>query len=347
VLSFFSAFLICLVLTPFLIRFAAHRKWFDVPDQRKLHEEEIPRLGGVAIAGAFLISIFLSAEPSILFNYRYFFAGLLMLFFVGVWDDLQPVKPWVKLAGELLPIALLAMNVQVDFSAIHPAFGGLSFLSFAITLLAAFWMVNAFNLIDGINGLAGTIGFIAFTVSAFIVPEAAPLCFSMAGALLAFLFYNVRNPRIFMGDSGSLLLGYCMVFVSTLKPLAEFALPSWLIVLPLVSVPLFDMARVFVVRIAKGHHPFRADRNHLHHLLLETGCSHIKATGQLAALTILTAMAAWAILIQSLNALWILLVCSAIPLLFTLILWLKVSRIRKSHKEVNPGDNAILPNVQQ
>jgi UDP-N-acetylmuramyl pentapeptide phosphotransferase/UDP-N-acetylglucosamine-1-phosphate transferase len=329
VLSFFSAFLICLTLTPFLIRYAAHRKWFDVPDTRKIHEDEIPRLGGVAIAGAFYISTFLTAPPEVLFNYRFFLAGLLMLFFVGVWDDLQPIKPWVKLAGEFIPVLLLSITFQLGLTDVHPALTKGALPTILLTSVLAFWMVNAYNLIDGINGLAGSIGLIAFSATAWLVPEASPLSLSMAGALLAFLFFNVRNPQIFMGDSGSLLIGYCMVFLMTLEPRNEWNMPSWLLLLSLNAVPLFDMARVFVVRIARNHPPFQADRNHLHHLLLETGLTHIGATALLSLLSITTALGAYLCLLTDAGAAAIILACTLIPLAFTIILWNKVRKIRK------------------
>jgi UDP-GlcNAc:undecaprenyl-phosphate/decaprenyl-phosphate GlcNAc-1-phosphate transferase len=328
VLSFFSAFLICLVLTPFLIRYAARRKWFDVPDQRKIHEEETPRLGGVAIAGSLLISIFLTADPDLLFTYRYFLAGLLMLFFVGVWDDLQPVKPLVKLVGELLPVILLSVTVQIDFSTLHPAFARGGGASIIITAFAAFWMVNAFNLIDGINGLAGTIGILASFFTAWMIPAAAPLCLSLAGALLAFLFYNFRNPLIFMGDSGSLLVGYCLVFAFTFPANNTLTVPVWIAVLPLVSIPLFDMARVFIVRLSKGSNPFKPDRNHLHHLLLEIGMSHMGATGILAILTLLNTGLVYLLIHENSRIAWMIIVTTFIPLLFTWILWQRVKKIR-------------------
>ncbi len=329
-LSFLSAFVICLVLTPFLIRFAARKRLFDIPDQRKLHEEEIPRLGGVAIAGAFMISIFLTAPPETLFEYRYFFAGLLILFFVGVWDDLQPVKPWVKLTGELIPVLMLCISAQIDLSALHPALARGMPAAMVLTGLIAFWMVNAFNLIDGINGLAGTIGLISMLAAALLIPASAPLAFAMAGALLAFLFYNIRNPQIFMGDSGSLITGYCAVFFITLEPLPYLKTPAWLLLLPCLSLPLFDMARVFLIRIFHRKNPFMADRNHLHHLLLETGLSHTGATGMLSALTLISALVNYMLInYTTFSNLLVVLSTSLMLLFFTAGLWFKVKKIRQ------------------
>ena len=339
-----------------MIRFASNRKLFDKPDERKIHGIEIPQLGGVAILGAFLIGVLLTAEPDTIFEIRYFLVGLLILFFVGLWDDLQPVKPFLKLIGELVPIALLSWSHRIPFNALLPDYPILMALDWPFTFFVAFWVINSFNLIDGINGLAGTIGFLALLASAWyyetpVIPET--VCMAMAGAILAFLFFNFIRPRIFMGDSGSLLIGYCMTYVLTFaqwpvasKPLFESAV-YFTDILPWIALPAFDMARVFVIRVYKKKNPFKGDRNHLHHLLLETGLSHIGATSILAGLTILTVfttslivgvsegffetelpgISATAFKIQI-----VLIACSSITiiqLLFTGILWQRVRKIRQ------------------
>jgi UDP-GlcNAc:undecaprenyl-phosphate GlcNAc-1-phosphate transferase len=298
--SFLIAFFVSIVLTPSVIRFASNRKLFDKPDDRKIHGTDIPRLGGVAILGAFLIGIFLTADPDTIFGIRFFLAGLLILFFVGLWDDLQPIKPLFKLIGELVPIALLSWSHQIPFHDLLPDYPVLMGLDLPFTFFVSFWIINSFNLIDGINGLAGTVGLLALLASAWycnslIIPQT--VCLAMAGAILAFLFFNFIHPRIFMGDSGSLLIGYCMTFVLTCVQWPVYTevksvyAAYFTDIFPWIALPVFDMARVFVIRVYKKKNPFQGDRNHLHHLLLECGLSHIGATSVLAALTVVTAIA--------------------------------------------------------
>lgn len=326
-----------------MIRFASQRRWFDIPDERKSHTREIPRLGGVAIISATLISILLVAGPDTILHTRYFLAGLLILFFVGLWDDLQPVKPLVKLIGELVPVALLTFSARLPVCAAFPELLPYAWIEWPITIVVVFWSVNAFNLIDGINGLAGSLGLIALLALGLLDGiDSAYLAFSFAGALLAFLYYNFFSPRIFMGDSGSLPAGYFLAYgltqFGTTNPV-ETWFPNAMLAFSLMSLPLFDMARVFVIRIRKGQNPFLGDRNHLHHLLLETGLSHVGATLQLTLLTLATGLAVFLLtklpLTNSQLLGFSMLLMMALPMGFTGILWMKVKKIRSSKAETN------------
>lgn len=292
---FLAAFLFCLVLTPAVIRFASTRRLFDVPDNRKIHSAEIPRLGGVAIMGALLISTLLIAGADTLINLRYFLAGLLILFFVGLWDDMQPVSPFIKLLGESIPIILMSWFNRIPLHELSPANEWLCTMELPATIFLSFWIVNAFNLIDGINGLAGCIGLIALCgMGVMGEPDIYHLSFAFAGALLAFLFFNFIRPKIFMGDCGSLPIGYTLAFGMTHLSFHNHIgntvifLKDPLIALSLMIVPLFDMVRVFFIRIQHQKNPFKGDRNHLHHMLLEIGLSHVGATFQLVILSLIT-----------------------------------------------------------
>lgn len=292
---FLTAFFFCLVLTPAVIRFASSRRLFDVPDNRKIHSAEIPRLGGVAIMGALLISTLLIAGPDTLIHLRYFLAGLLILFFVGLWDDMQPVSPFVKLLGESIPIILMSWFNRIPLHELAPGNEWLFTMELPATIFLSFWIVNAFNLIDGINGLAGSIGLIALCGMGIMgEPDIYHLSFAFAGALLAFLFFNFVRPKIFMGDCGSLPIGYTLAFGMTHLSFHNHIgndaifLKDPLIALSLMIVPLFDMVRVFIIRIQHRKNPFIGDRNHLHHMLLEIGLSHVGATIQLVILSLIT-----------------------------------------------------------
>lgn len=302
-----------------------------MPDQRKIHEEEIPRLGGMAVMGSFLISFFLTASADLIFDLRYFLAGMVMLFFIGLWDDLLPVKPIVKLAGQILPIALLFWSAPLPISSLFQSFHSGPWIDWPLTLLLGFWVINSFNLIDGINGLAGSVGMITLAGAAYLMPEASVMCLAMAGALFAFLFFNVYRPSIFLGDCGSLLIGYCMVYLvgHSLQRSPVLHSSESVVLLALMAVPLFDMVRVFIIRIFHRKNPFRGDRNHLHHLLLETGLSHLKATIILSLLGIANAGVIWALAPISLPPAIKIPAVGLIPLLFTSILWTRVREIRK------------------
>ena len=320
-----------------MIRFASQRRWFDKPDERKLHTSEIPRLGGVAIMGSLIISILLVAGPDTILNTRYFLAGLLILFFVGLWDDLQPARPVIKLLGEVIPVALLTYSARIPLGELFPEIQWVNAIEWPFTIFITFWAVNAYNLIDGINGLAGTLGLIACIGMGITgSPDVYHLCISMAGALMAFLFYNFLKPRIFMGDGGSLPVGYLLAFSLTQlhssTPSPADKIDIALTAISLMSLPLFDMARVFFIRIQKRKNPFKGDRNHLHHLLLETGLSHVGATIRLTLLSLGTALLVW--LTSMLNYSTIASASIAVvtmmltPMIFTAFLWSKVKRIR-------------------
>lgn len=336
---FLAAFLICLILTPAVIRFATNRQLFDIPDDRKIHSVEIPRLGGVAIMGALLISTLLIAGPETLIHLRYFLAGLLILFFVGLWDDMQPVSPFIKLLGESVPILLMTWYNRLPLHELAPGIEWISSIEWPCTLIVSFWIVNAFNLIDGINGLAGSIGMIALIgMGVMGVPDIYHLSFAFAGALLAFLFFNFLKPKIFMGDCGSLPIGYTLAFGMTQLSFIHHCnngilLPDEpLIALSLMIVPLLDMVRVFVIRLHKGKNPFRGDRNHLHHLLLETGLSHVGATLQLVGLSLLSTGITASLLSLCETRFQLVLIVVLVPLpavVFIVRLWNNVRKIRK------------------
>jgi len=336
---FLVAFLTCLILTPSVIRFASRRRWFDIPDERKIHDVQIPRLGGTAIISSLLISILLSSGPETLLELRYFLAGLLILFFVGLWDDMQPVSPLIKLLGESVPVILITFFNRIPLHEMFPQYEWIPALEWPFTLFLSFWIVNAFNLIDGINGLAGTIGILALTGMGILGnPLVYQLSYAFAGALLAFLFFNFVKPRVFMGDCGSLPLGYTLAFgMSHLCYQETSGLPADepFLVLALMIVPLFDMLRVFVIRLYYRKNPFRGDRNHLHHLLLELGLSHVLATSLLAGLSLFTAGLVWLIFNSGIPAgmstLFVLPSIVLPPLLFSGLLWIKVRKLRKSN----------------
>lgn len=282
------AFAVTYFALPALIRIAVRKKLFDVPDQRKVHTEPKASLGGVGIFAGLSLSVLLFIPFSRTPQFQYLFGSLVIIFFVGLKDDLIPLSPLKKIGGQVLAALLLVTKGGLVLTSLHgflgigdlplPVGSGLSFL--AVLLL-----VNAFNLIDGVDGLASLLGLFAAALLGIyfaLTGDAAHavLAFALCGSLLAFLRFNFSPSRIFMGDTGSMLIGLvlsvllCRFFATA--PTSHFfdssALPA--LGMSLVLFPLLDTFRVFGFRVWKGKSPFYPDRNHIHHILLEKGLSH-------------------------------------------------------------------------
>jgi UDP-N-acetylmuramyl pentapeptide phosphotransferase/UDP-N-acetylglucosamine-1-phosphate transferase len=251
---------------------------------------------------------------------------------------MQPVSPLVKLLGESVPVVLITFYNRIPLHDLFPDATWAPALEWPVTLFISFWIVNAFNLIDGINGLAGVIGILALTgIGILGNPVVYQLSYAFAGALLAFLFFNFAKPRIFMGDCGSLPVGYTLAFgLSHLCYSQNSGLPADepFLVLALMIIPLFDMCRVFMIRMYYRKNPFKGDRNHLHHLLLETGMSHVLATTTLAIFSVLTTVLVWLAFRLPLQGAFPylagFLALLAPSLVFTAALWMNVRKIRKT-----------------
>jgi UDP-N-acetylmuramyl pentapeptide phosphotransferase/UDP-N-acetylglucosamine-1-phosphate transferase len=224
------------------------------------------------------------------------------MFFTGLKDDILVISPFKKFMSQLLAALLLVAFGQFEIQSFYGFLGIHSLppiLSHAMSVVFIIAIINGFNLIDGIDGLCGTIGVIVSVTfgSIFLLHNDlgyALLAFSLAGALSGFLFFNFPPARIFMGDTGSLIVGLvCSLlairFLNT-NPMyhnSALALQAPIaIIFGIMIVPIFDTARVFTIRIAKGRSPFSPDRNHLHHMLIDTGMSHLQATLTLALLNL-------------------------------------------------------------
>ncbi|EJF08298.1 glycosyltransferase family 4 protein [Pontibacter sp. BAB1700] len=290
---FITAFLITYFAVPYVIKFAAIRKLFDETNERKIHLNTIPALGGVAIFAGIFFSVLFWADG---FNFsllRWIVLSLVIVFLLGLKDDLVAIDPLKKLVGLLVASGLVVVYGDVRIESFHGLLGvgTLPYLaSIAFTLFVFIVVINAVNLIDGINGLAGGIGSIAAIAfgALFFLNEhmsAAAFAFATAGSLLAFLCYNFATARIFMGDGGALILGLilailCTKFLNsniTIGLFSDQPLPTPLLSLSILIIPLVDTLRVFTIRLADKRSPFSPDRNHLHHQLLDLGMSHRRA----------------------------------------------------------------------
>ncbi len=283
------SFIISFLAVPMVLEIAEEKKLFDIPDKRKIHSFPVSSLGGVAIFGGFLLASLLSIQGSVNPEFQYFFAAALVIFFLGLKDDLLVLSATKKFIGQVIAASILihlggirlySMHGLFGIDAVPEAFG------LALSYLTIIVIINSFNLIDGVDGLASSLGIfttLIFGTYFFIVGEQsyALLAFSMAGSLVAFLIFNHQPAKIFMGDSGSLMIGLVnailvIKFINVADqpfitvPVASAAAVGFSILI----VPLLDTLRVFSIRIIRGYSPFTPDRNHVHHLLLERGFSH-------------------------------------------------------------------------
>jgi UDP-N-acetylmuramyl pentapeptide phosphotransferase/UDP-N-acetylglucosamine-1-phosphate transferase len=296
VFSILTAFLISFLITPVLILLLKKSNiGSDIPGGRRIHTKVIPSLGGISFVVASGITVLIWAW---LFSYpdiRAMLGGIILMFVIGLRDDLVEMKASQKLIGQLLSVIIVVgfgdVRIQ-DFG----GFLGLnelplwfSYLFTGFTLLA---LTNAFNLIDGLDGLAGTISMISFTFLGIWFYQndfvsLSLLSFSFLGGIIGFLYYNWHPAKIFMGDTGSLSIGFTLgvLIISLVNLNANLPETSFLqfknpfsIAAALMIFPLFDMGRVFIKRILKGKGPMSPDKSHVHHFLLRIGMGHDKVS---------------------------------------------------------------------
>ncbi|MEI6946004.1 MraY family glycosyltransferase [Paraflavisolibacter sp. H34] len=287
------SFLITFLAIPAIIKIAQEKKLYDVPDERKLHKKPISSLGGVGIFGGFFLASLLSINNTINPEFQYFYAAAVVIFFLGVKDDILILTATKKFIGQVTAAAILIHLGGLRIGSMHGLFGINELpeiFSIALTYITIILIINAFNLIDGVDGLAGTLGLLTMAVfgSYFYMVDMTAysmLAFAMAGSLMAFLIFNYNPAKIFMGDSGSLMLGMinsimAIKFISVAdSTLVSFRIQSAVAIgIAVLMIPLLDTLRVFSIRILKGRSPFSPDRNHIHHLLLDRGLNHKKVT---------------------------------------------------------------------
>lgn len=282
------AFLITFFSIPAIIEVAKDKKLFDEPDQRKVHKAVIPTLGGLGIFAGFIIATLLGAPPSASVL-QYFIASIMVIFFLGIKDDILILSATKKFIGQLVAAGILIKFGGIQISSLYGFLGVHEIPHTASVLLTLFTIIvitNSFNLIDGVDGLAGSLGLLTSTIFGiyfYMTGQAlyAVMALSLAGSLIAYLIYNFHPAKIFMGDTGSLIIGilnsiFVIKFISfAADPALKFPLQSApAIGFAILIVPLFDTLRVVGLRILNRRSPFSPDRNHIHHFLLELGFSH-------------------------------------------------------------------------
>ncbi len=305
-LSAALAFLITFFSIPIIIEVAKAKKLYDEPDERKVHKNVIPTLGGMGIFAGFIIAILMGIPAGVNPEVQYFVAASLVIFFLGLKDDIMILSASKKFVGQLVCAGILIKFGGIQINNMH-GFLGLDVIppvaSYVLSVFTIIVITNAFNLIDGVDGLAGTLGLITtFTFGAYFFYigyiSYAVIAFSLSAAIIGFLIYNFSPAKIFMGDTGSLLLG-TINSILVIKFISVAPLPNHAFTITsapaigfaILMVPLFDTLRVFAIRIFKRRSPFNPDRNHIHHFLLDLGFSHRKITLSIGAVAILFILA--------------------------------------------------------
>ncbi len=297
-LAMICSFLITWVSIPSIIQVARLKHLFDEPDDnRKLHKRVVPTLGGLAIFAGSIISLMLFTDTYTFHGRQFVMAALLILFFLGIKDDIIILSPYSKFLGQFIAALIVVWAGDIRIDSWGGVFGvySLSYeVSIAFSVLFIMLSINAFNMIDGIDALAGSIGLITAGTFAWWFYHAGypqPLIFATAimGSILAFLQFNITPARIFMGDTGSMLIGtiigiLTILFINLnhLVPVSLKINSAPVVAFGIIIIPVFDLLRVFVLRLLKGRSPFHADNLHMHHQLLILGFSHINAAMLLA-----------------------------------------------------------------
>ncbi len=291
ILPIITSFIIVLLATPSFIKIAIHKRLFDEPSEaRKIHTKITPSMGGLMIFAGTVFSFLLWLPVNEMGIIKYLIPSLLIMFFVGMKDDIIGTAPVKKLAAHLFVAFIMVLMANVKLTSLHGLFGVREIPEWAGIMLSVFTfivIINAFNLIDGVDGLAGGVGVIAAGVFGLWFYYAgdmtyAVLSFALAGSLLGFLRFNFNPAKIFMGDSGSLTIGFLFAVLAIEMieydpqklPLIIKNISKPILAMSILVYPLIDTIRVFTLRALKGISPFTADRNHIHHRLMDLGLGH-------------------------------------------------------------------------
>lgn len=302
ILSFSWAFLIAVFAIPSIIYVAHVKNLLDEPNLRTIHESLTPRLGGLAIFAGFMsaLTIFGQLEHGV----KEVLAGSIIIFFIGLKDDIVSVSAFKKFFVQILATGIVMFMADIrirDFQGllgIHQLDDG---ISYAFTFIVIIGITNAINLIDGLDGLAGTIlmiitaafGFYFYMYGGELYSPYASVAFCLLGSIVGFLRYNLSKAIIFMGDTGSLISGFIVSILAIqfveMKPVQD---TSPIVALAILIIPIMDTIRIFLLRTLAGVSPFSADKNHIHHRLIDMGFSQLGTVFTLAFINILAILLA-------------------------------------------------------
>ncbi len=303
IISIIAAFIVTFILLPIIIKVSRSVDLLDAPDRRKIHRVSTPALGGIGIFVGFMVAVFMAVPLAELATLKFFLFGLIIIFFMGIRDDISSLMAKHKLLAQVFAAFLVVYFSDIRLTGFYGMFGigeMPEWFSIPFTIFVLVGLTNSFNLIDGIDGLAGTIGILILSFFGWVFLTGgyyaySVLCLSVVGSLFAFLLYNWNPSRVFMGDTGSMILGFIISSLAILfinvapeMTLGYFEITSSVSVcIAALILPIFDTVRVFTIRFSNGKNPLDPDRNHLHHGLLKLGLNHAQATIFLALFNLL------------------------------------------------------------
>lgn len=293
----FLSSLLTFIAIPKIIRISYRKRLMALPGKRSSHKNSTPNLGGIGIFYGVIISM--SIFTNGVFSYVYLLPSLLLIFFTGIMDDILVISPIKKFYTQFFTAALISIGsgIRIDnFFGILGIYEINYYLSIIFTVTVVVFLVNAYNLIDGIDGLAGGIGILAclsFAFSFFKLGvanyENVVLCFIILGSLISFLYFNFsKRNKIFMGDTGSLFVGFLLSFLmikfislfieSEHNSIVYHLHTAPVICIAIFIIPIIDTISVSILRIMNKKGPFQADKNHTHHRYLDLGWTHKKSS---------------------------------------------------------------------
>ncbi|HCR54804.1 MAG TPA: undecaprenyl/decaprenyl-phosphate alpha-N-acetylglucosaminyl 1-phosphate transferase [Cytophagales bacterium] len=304
------AFVISFLLFPVLIKLLTRWELYDSDKDHMIHKSFKPSMGGIVIYLGLILSLVIALPFQEWVKLKYVFIGVTLMFMIGLRDDVLGLNPAKKLVSQLLPISILVVfgNVFINVSILSFDFYELPvWLNLTIAIIVIVLITNSYNLIDGLDGLAGTIGAICLTIFGiwFYWVDSmyfGLIAFSAVGTILSFLIFNWQPSKIFMGDTGALLIGLLLSYFSIEFLNYNSVLPGDRIMkfqssigtlICILIIPVFDTSRVVIFRLRKGLSPFRADKNHIHHQFLKLGFSHAKSVLSIASINVIFILLAW------------------------------------------------------
>ncbi len=294
-ISFIFSLMVVTTIIPTILKVAQQKNLFDEPNPRSAHKNKVPTLGGLAIITGIMLTLAVFSDSSSLGELQYILGAIVIITTIGLKDDILYTRPLVKLIGQIFASLLVIVLADIRITNLHGIFGVYEIpyvVSLLLTLLTILVIINGFNLIDGIDGLSSGIALVVTATLGtwFLINgeyQLALIAAALGGALVSFFYYNVfsRRSKIFMGDTGSLNLGFLIALLTihflelnlehgiVLKGLSAPAMAFSILI-----IPLFDTLRIFLLRLLNNRSPFKADKNHIHHRMLSLGFSHFRIT---------------------------------------------------------------------
>lgn len=306
-LSALASFVISYISIPSIIKVANLKNLYDEPDERTMHSSKVPTLGGLAIFAGITVASLVFIDVKVMPELKYIIAAVIILFFVGIKDDILIIAPLTKLGGQIFAAIIIAFLSDLRITNFHGFFNIFEisiWISIPLSVFIFLVIINGINLIDGIDGLSSGVGIIitlCLGVWFYLTLnfDYSVLSFIIAGALLAFLRFNLfsKKQKIFMGDTGSLILGLLIsvliIKFNELNINHDFAYSKWgapSISIAILILPLFDTVRIIFIRFFQKKPIFKPDKQHIHHLFIKVGLNPSQALALLLAINLLFAL---------------------------------------------------------